>query len=200
MVIAVFYPYIGGSEKQAHKLATELVKKGIDVTIITGRWSNRLKKYENINGFKIIRNLTNFVFISRGQLNTSLSFFQSDIYRKDLKIKKVLVFFRKVFIRISVYVYQFSLSLYILSHKKDYDIIHAHQVLYPAFISTLCARILKRPVIAKVGSSGFNSDINQIKKFPEGKYQLKYIFKNIDRIVCTSRQMKQEFIQHSQRN
>ena len=58
MVIAVFHPYIGGAEKQAEKLASELIKNNIDVTMITGRWSNLLKKHEELDGIKIVRNLT----------------------------------------------------------------------------------------------------------------------------------------------
>ena len=194
MVIALFYPYIGGAEKQAQKLASELVKKNVDVALITGRWSNKLKKHEEIEGLKVIRNFTNFIFCRKGQLNTSVSFFQADILIKNSRLKTVKVFFRKIFVRISVYIYQVSLFSYLLINKNKYDIIHTHQVLYPAFISTVCARILKKPVIAKVGSSGFNSDINQIKKLPEGKLQLKYILHNIDRLLCTSSKMHREFL------
>jgi glycosyltransferase involved in cell wall biosynthesis len=53
---------------------------------------------------------------------------------------------------------------------------------------------LKKPVIAKVGNSGFNSDINQLKKFPEGKLQLRYIIRNVNKIVCTTSIMSEEFL------
>lgn len=194
MVIAVFYPYVGGSEKQAQRLALELIRKNIEVTVITGRWSNLLKKCEKLNGLKIIRNLTNFIFYIKGKLNTKISFFHSDLLSSKVKLRLVRIFLRRIFVRISVYIYQVSLFCFFLTHKNSYDIIHVHQVLFPAFISSLCARIFKKPVIVKVGSSGFNSDINQIKKFPEGKLQLKYILKNIDRLVCTSRKMEEDFL------
>jgi glycosyltransferase involved in cell wall biosynthesis len=194
MVIAVFYPYTGGAEKQAQKLAAELVKKGSDVTIVTGRWDNNLKKIEKIDGFKIVRNFTNFDFRKRKKINTNKSFFYSGSPSRKSKLKSAKIILRKIFVRLSVYIYQASLFFFLISQRKNYDIIHVHQVLYPAFISTLCARILKKPVIAKVGSSGFNSDINQIKKFPEGKIQLRYILKNISRIICTSSIMVEEFI------
>jgi len=194
MVIAVFYPYTGGAEKQAQKLATELIKKNIDVTVVTGRWDNNLKKIERFNGFKIVRNFTNFDFRKKEKINTDKSFFYSGSLSRKSKLKSIKIILRKIFVRISVYIYQSSLLLYLLSNRKNYDVIHVHQILYPAFISTLCAKILKKPVIAKVGSSGFNSDINQIKKFPEGKLQLRYILKNIDKIICTSKIMREEFI------
>lgn len=194
MVIAVFHPYIGGAEKQSERLALELLKKNIEVTIVTGRWSNILNKFENLNDLKIIRNLTNFKFCSKGKLNTEVDFFKPDlsVYRKKLKF--IRVFFRKIFIRTSIYIYQISLFLFMLCYRKNYDIIHVHQVLYPAFISTIVARFLKKPVLVKVGNSGLNSDIRQIKKFPEGKYQLRYILKNIDKLVYTNNKMKEEFL------
>lgn len=194
MVIAVFYPYTGGAEKQVQKLATELVKKGKDVTVVTGRWDNNLKKLEEAGGFKIIRNFASFDFRKKEKINTDKSFFYSGSLRRKLKLKSIKIILRKILVRLSVYIYQASLFFFLISQRKNYDVIHVHQVLYPAFISTLCARILKKPVIAKVGSSGFNSDINQIKKFPEGKMQLRYILKNINRIICTSSIMVDEFI------
>jgi len=193
MVIAVFYPYTGGAEKQAQKLASELIKKDIDVTVVTGRWDNNLKKIEKVNGFKIIRNLTNFDFRKKEKINIDKSFFYSGVLEGKSGLKSIKIFLRKIFVRLSVYIYQLTLFLILLSYRKSYDIVHVHQVLYPAFISTLCAKILKKPVIAKVGSSGFNSDINQIKKLPEGRLQLKYILRNIDRIICTSTVMVDEF-------
>lgn len=193
MVIAVFYPYTGGAEKQAQKLASELIKKDIDVTVVTGRWDNNLKKIEKVNGFKIIRNLTNFDFRKKGKLNIDKSFFYSGVLVRKSGLKLIKIFLRKIFVRMSVYIYQLTLFLFLLLYRKNYDIIHVHQILYPTFISTLCAKILKKPVIAKVGSSGFNSDINQIKKLPEGRLQLRYILRNIDRIICTSTIMVDEF-------
>jgi len=92
-----------------------------------------------------------------------------------------------------VYIYQISLFFRLLTLGRNFDVIHVHQVLYPAFISAFAGRILKKPVIAKVGSSGFNSDINQIRKLPGGRLQLKYILKNLDVLVCTSRLMREEF-------
>lgn len=194
MVIAVFHPYIGGAEKQAQKLALELLKGNLEVNVVTGRWSNLLRKYESLQGLKVIRNLTNFKFCSQSKLDTGVDFFKPDLSIDGKKLKFIRVLFSKIFIRISIYIYQISLLIFLLGFRKNYDIIHIHQVLYPAFISTICAKLLKKPVIVKVGSSGFNSDINQIKKFPEGRFQLRFILRNIDKLVCTSSKMKEEYL------
>jgi glycosyltransferase involved in cell wall biosynthesis len=194
MIIAVFYPYTGGAEKQAQKLAAELVKKGMEITVVTGRWDNNLKRTEETGGFKIIRNFASFDFRKKERINTDRSFFYTESPGGKSILDSIKIIIRKIFVRFSVYIYQASLFFFLISQRKNYDVIHVHQILYPAFISTLCARILNKLVIAKVGSSGFNSDINQIKKFPEGKIQLKYILKNINRIICTSSIMVDEFM------
>jgi glycosyltransferase involved in cell wall biosynthesis len=187
MIIAVFYPYTGGAEKQAERLALELNKKNIKVTVLTGRWDNRLEKAEELNGVRVLRNRTNLLIPKKNSLNADISFFRPP--RKP----GILGIFRKIYVRLCVYFYQITLLCYLLSHGRKYDVIHVHQILYPAFISTLASAIIKKPVIAKVGSSGINSDINQIKKFPEGRRQLRYILAHLTRLVCTSRKMEQEF-------
>jgi glycogen synthase len=86
MVIAAFYPYTGGAEKQAQKLACELVKKGVDVTVVTGRCDNNLKKTEEIDGLKVIRNLTNFNFRKKEKIDTDRSFFYTEpLNKKSIK-------------------------------------------------------------------------------------------------------------------
>lgn len=194
MVIAVFDPYVGGAEKQAQNLALELIRRNNCVSVITGRWSNILNKYDELDGLKIIRNRTNFNFYFKDKLDTTSIFFKEKPKVSKYKKEILGIILWKIFVRFCVYIYQLSLFFYLLFHIKSYDIIHVHQVLYPAFISTLCARIFKKPVIAKVGSSGFNSDINQIKKLPEGRCQLRYVLKHIDRIVCTTEKMREDFI------
>lgn len=195
MIIAVFHPYIGGAENQAKKLALELLDKDLEVTVVSGRWSNALRRKENHNGLNIVRNLTNFKFWGNKQEDKETDFFKPDLSLYEIRFKYARVLLRKIFIRTSIYIYQTSLFFFLLRYRNNYDIIHVHQVLFPAFTSALCARILKKPIVAKVGSSGFNSDINQIKKFPEGRSQLRFILNNIDRLVCTTSKMKEEFIE-----
>lgn len=194
MIIAAFYPYTGGAEKQAQRLASKLQVKGAEVSVVTGRWSNRLKSIETINGLKIYRNITNFNFFSKKDPDIGFGIFETAAIYRNTRLKTLKMFFRKTSNRLKVYIYQASLFLFLITHRKEYDIIHAHQVLYPAFVSALCGKILKKPVIAKAGNSGFNSDINQIKQFPEGKLQLRFIFNNIAKIVCTTLAMKEEFL------
>jgi glycosyltransferase involved in cell wall biosynthesis len=194
MVIAAFYPYIGGAEKQVQKLSNELIKRGIEVSVVTGRWNSNLKKVEIINGLRIYRNCANLNFINKEKLDVKEGIFNTGSIKKTAKPRKIKIFLMKLSFRLRVYIYQLSLFFFLLVNKRNYDMIHVHQVLYPAFISVICSRILKKPVIAKVGNSGFNSDINQLKKFPEGKLQLRYIIRNVNKIVCTTSIMSEEFL------
>jgi glycosyltransferase involved in cell wall biosynthesis len=194
MVSAAFYPYVGGAERQAQKLAAELKKKSIEISVVTGRWNKCLRKMEEIAGIRVYRNLATLGCAGKEKLNTGLGIFYTDAANRKPNLKKIKIFLGKISYRLSIYIYQVSLFFFLLKHKNSYDIIHVHQVLYPAFVSVLAAKLLKKSVIAKVGNSGFNSDINQIKKFPEGKLQLRYILNNINKIVCTTTIMKEEFL------
>ena len=67
-VLEHFYPYIGGAEKLFYQLATSLVQKGFDVTVVTTLYERGLKKEETHEGVKIIRvncfNRFGFTFFS----------------------------------------------------------------------------------------------------------------------------------------
>jgi len=53
--IRYFYPFIGGTEKQALTLASCLVRKGARVKIVTSRFKKHWPKYEIIEGVEVIR-------------------------------------------------------------------------------------------------------------------------------------------------
>jgi glycosyltransferase involved in cell wall biosynthesis len=55
LVIRYFYPFIGGTEKQALALASALTKKGKSIEIITSRFSRRWPAKEVIEGVEVIR-------------------------------------------------------------------------------------------------------------------------------------------------
>jgi len=159
MVISQFYPIVGGAEKQAQLLAQTLVEKGIQVKVVTGWWRFGTHRKEIINGVKIFRNFS----------------FWGMFGIKGLRPLGMLA-------------YMITLGLYLLIHKKEYDLIHVHQALYPAFVSVwIGKRVLKKPVIVKTASSGMTSDIKQLEKYPLGKYQLRYLIKTMGCLVSNSK-------------
>ncbi|MCD1294546.1 glycosyltransferase family 1 protein [Methanocella sp. CWC-04] len=54
LVNALFHPFSGGVEKHMFELSRELVKQGVDVTIVTARISGT-EEYEEIDGVKVHR-------------------------------------------------------------------------------------------------------------------------------------------------
>ena len=55
MVIAQYYPVVGGAEIQAKRISEYLVKKGFSVSVITVKKNPDLKSFEEINGVKVYR-------------------------------------------------------------------------------------------------------------------------------------------------
>jgi glycosyltransferase involved in cell wall biosynthesis len=168
MVISQFFPMIGGAEKQAKLLAQALTKRGITVGIVTGWWKFGTPRKEVIDGIRVFRN-----FCCWGIFGLN----------RNRAIRMV-----------GGLIYMMSLAAYLFFHRREYDIIHVHQVLYPAFISTVIAKgILKKPVLAKMGCSGLTSDIKNLECFPLGSLQLGYLVKKLDYLVTVNHEGIEEF-------
>jgi glycosyltransferase involved in cell wall biosynthesis len=165
MVISQYYPIIGGAEKQAQILAGKLIEKGVDVSIVTGWWNFGTPQKEIITGIRVFRNFSCWGMWGINGIRT-----------------------------LGRLTYMASLAMYLLTRKKEYDILHVHQVLYPAFVSALIGKgILKKPVLAKMGCSGLTSDIRNLKRFPLGCLQLKYLIKTMDCVVTVNHEGVEEF-------
>lgn len=54
-IIRYFYPFIGGTEKQALALASHLVKRGVHVKVITSRFEKKWPKHEVMDEVEVIR-------------------------------------------------------------------------------------------------------------------------------------------------
>ena len=91
-------------------------------------------------------------------------------------------------------VYMFTLLLYLLRFRKQYDIIHIHQVMQSAFIGVLAGKIFKKPTIAKAGSSGTSSDAILLKNQFFGKAMFRFIKKYLNVLVATSIQGVHDFL------
>jgi glycosyltransferase involved in cell wall biosynthesis len=165
MVISQFHPIIGGAEKQAQLLAKKLIEKGIEVNVVTGWWNPKIPSREVIEGIRIYRNFSFWGMFG---------------------IKGIRPF--------AALTYMVTLGIYILIHRNRFDIIHVHQVLHPAFVSVFVGKgVLKKPVVVKNACTGMLSDINQIKGYLLGSFQLKYLVKNMDRLVVVNMEGANEF-------
>jgi len=165
MVISQFHPIIGGAERQAQLLAQKLIEKGIQVHVVTGCWKRGIQRREIINRVQIFRNFS----------------FWGMFGIKGLRPLAALT-------------YMATLGIYLLAHGREYDLIHVHQALHPAFVSVLVAKhFFGKPVIVKTASSGMTSDIKQLKQVPLGNFQLRYLLKNMECLVAVSNAGGKEF-------
>lgn len=156
---------IGGAEKQAQLLSRKLIERGHEVHVVTGLWSLKTPSKEIIHGIKIFRNFT----------------FWGMFGIKALRPLAALT-------------YMVTLGIFLLAHRREYDIIHVHQALHPAFVSVLVAKqFLGKPVIVKTASSGMTSDIKQLKQVPLGSFQLRYLLRNMECLVAVSKVGGKEF-------
>ena len=168
MVISQFHPLIGGAEKQANLLAKKLVEKEVCVDLITGWWKFGTSRKEMIDGIRIFRN-----FCFWGMFG--------------MKNHRMIRMFAGL-------IYVMSLAIYLLIHGREYDIIHVHQFLYPAFVSVLIGKkVLKKPVLVKSASSGVTSDIGRLRQLPLGCFQLGFLLKELEDLVAISKATGKDF-------
>lgn len=168
-VTMLFYPYVGGAEKQAWKLSKKLITKGVSVKILTGRWFKDTPKEEMIDGLPVIRCFT---------------------FRQVFSLKGLRKF--------GVYTYLLTLFLYLIKHRYEYDIIHIHQLGPHAFPGVVAARLLGKKSLIKVGNSGQASDIKVMQENRQ-IWGTKYLFpktRTCDRVIAISNLIKQELLEN----
>ena len=135
MVVRLFHPWVGGTERQAHKLARALIERGSDVRVVTGRWFRGTARREVIDGVPVFRNHTLWeCFGIRG--------------------------LRKF----GGYLYIATLLAHLWRHRNSYDVIHVHGLNYHTATAVLAGRRLGKPVIAKLANSGPASDVRKMRE------------------------------------
>ncbi len=135
MVVRLFHPWIGGTERQAHKLAAALIDRGVDTTIVTGRWFRGTPRDEVLDGVPVHRHHTLWEFFGIRGLR-----------------------------KFGGYLYIVTLLWYLWRRREDYDVIHVHGLNYHTFAAVIAGHRLGRPVIAKLANSGRASDIAKMRE------------------------------------
>ena len=80
-----------------------------------------------------------------------------------------------------------------LAHESEYDIIHAHQGLWPAYAATVAAERVGKPCIIKIGNTGERFDFRVLERSPLfGRRMSRHCRLYSDRIVVTSRAAMRE--------
>lgn len=126
---------IGGAERQAVKLATCLVERGVDVKIVAGKWDWGQKSQDQIEGLAVDRHFTAWgMFDIRG------------------------------FRRMSPYIYLVSLFLYLFVHRNDYDLIHCHSALFGSYIVTSAGKRFRKKTLIRAMASGVWGDVQRVQQ------------------------------------
>jgi glycosyltransferase involved in cell wall biosynthesis len=135
MVVRLFHPWIGGTERQALKLSRALAAAGSDVRIVTGRWFRGTPRSERIEGVEVFRHHTLWEFFGiRG-------------------MKKF-----------GGYLYILTLAWHLFRTRDTYDVIHVHGLNYHTAVAATVGRRLGKPTIAKLANSGIASDIDRMRR------------------------------------
>lgn len=168
MIVRLFYPWVGGAERQAHKLARTLrEKKNVAVGIATGWWYRGTPQREVLDGIPVFRNQTLWEMFGIRGLR-----------------------------RFGGYLYMLSLFWYLWRQRGEYDILHVHGLNYHAAVAVLAGRWFRRKTIVKLANSGEASDIRKMKigqQLPLSRFLLPLALKS-DRFVATSQAIAQELM------
>ena len=135
MVVRLFSPWIGGTERQAQKLARQLLDDGTYVQLATGRWFRGTPRQELVDGIPVFRNHTLW---------------------ECFGVKGLRKF--------GGYLYIVTLMWHLWRRRHTYDVIHVHGLNYHAFSAVVMGRWLRRPTIVKLSNSGPASDIRRMRE------------------------------------
>ena len=138
LVLRYFYcpsQPIGGAERQALRLSKELQGQGLSVTVVTGLWEWGQSRRQAIEGVPVHRHFT------------AWGMFEIKGLRKFAQ-----------------YFYLFSLLLYLIQHRHEYDIIHCHSAMFGAPIVILAGQLLHKPAVIRAMASGAWGDLKMVRQ------------------------------------
>ena len=134
MVVRLFHPWVGGTERQAQTLARSLAERGIPVRIVTGWWVRGTKHREVIDDIPVFRHQTLWECFGVRGLRT-----------------------------LGGYIYMGSLAWHLWRSRRSYDVIHVHGMNYHSAVAVRVGHLCRRPTITKLANSGEASDVNKMR-------------------------------------
>jgi glycosyltransferase involved in cell wall biosynthesis len=177
---------IGGSERQAYRLASALNASGVSVRILT-RWKRGLPKSETFENVPVVRCASAF-----DGLYAVLS-----LYKKfESRIRRLFPepprpegtgteSFGTILGRYDLFygsVFFLNWWLYLRKHRKEIDVIHVHTIEWVALAAALLGRIHGKPVVIK------DSTMNGLEKMrfmPFGPQLQRYVIENGNFVAMT---------------
>jgi len=126
MLVAQFWPLVGGAETQARRLAAELQRQGASVEVWTGRWDSSWPTEAVLDG---------------------------------VAVRRIGGAWPRSLLRVRRWLFMVSLGRALLREARRFDVIHVHQVLYPAFLAAVAGWRRGVPCLARISSTGSTSDM-----------------------------------------
>lgn len=84
---------------------------------------------------------------------------------------------------------------FVLAKGRRYNVIHVHQALLAAVPTSIAARLINAPLIAKVGNAGDKFDLDVVaKRYPFGPALRKILTRYVDVFVALSNQIRCQLI------
>jgi glycosyltransferase involved in cell wall biosynthesis len=93
--------------------------------------------------------------------------------------------------RLGLYAFMLSLAWFLVSQASLYEIVHSHQAMFAAALSTAIGRRLGKRTIVKFGGMGANSDFVHLSRLRFGSSMMREI-KRADAAVATSTAIQQD--------
>jgi glycosyltransferase involved in cell wall biosynthesis len=134
MVVRLFHPWVGGTERQALALAKSLIAAGVDVRIVSGWWFRGTPRSETIEGVPVFRNFTLWEFLGIRGLR-----------------------------KFGGYLYMVSLAWHLWRTRRNYDVVHVHGMNYHSAVAVRVARRCGIPSVTKLANSGAASDVDKMR-------------------------------------
>ena len=157
MVIGQFFPVTGGAEQQCLRLCRALRRRGHQVKVLTVWQLRDVPRLEEIDGIPVER-----------------------VWYPQLRLfsRKILGF---GFLAWLPFTYALMRSV------RRFDVVHAHQGLWPACFATLAAALVGKPVICKMGNSGNRFDLAVLRKqHVYGPIAVRLMKSKVNQFVSTS--------------
>lgn len=84
---------------------------------------------------------------------------------------------------------------HLVVRARPYDVIHAHQALWPAAVAVLVARMVGRPVVCKIGNSGIRFDLAVLRhSHVAGRFAARAFRRWISAVVWTSSAVRDDCV------
>ena len=126
MLVAQFWPIVGGAENQARRLAAELVRQGASAEVWTGHWDASWPREAVLDG---------------------------------VRVRRIGPSWPRAVPRLRRWLFMAALWRALTREARRFDVIHVHQVLYPAFLAALAGWRRGVPCLARISSTGSTSDL-----------------------------------------